>query len=52
MDMKRIFTLVTIGIFLVGCGKTDFLTDHEWIHYDSTCIETIYFGKDGHFSYY
>lgn len=52
MDMKRIFALVTIGILLVGCGKTDFLTDHEWIHYDSTCIETIYFGKDGHFSYY
>lgn len=50
--MKRIFTLVMIGILLVGCSKTDFLTDHEWIHYDSTCIETIYFGKDGHFSYY
>ena len=30
--MKRIFTLVMIGILLVGCGKTDFLTDHEWIH--------------------
>ena len=50
--MKRILTIVMIGILLVGCGKTNFLTDHNWAHYDSTCIETIYFGKDGHFSYY
>lgn len=50
--MKRIFVIIMIGILLVGCGKTDFLTNHEWVHYDSTCIETIYFGKDGHFAYY
>lgn len=50
--MKRIFTIIMIGILLVGCGKTDFLTEHDWVHYDSTCLETIYFDKDGHFSYY
>lgn len=50
--MKRIFTIIMIGILLVGCAKTDFLTEHDWVHYGSTCIETIYFGKDGHFAYY
>lgn len=50
--MKRIFTIIMIGILLVGCAKTDFLTEHDWVHYDSTCIKTIYFGKDGHFAYY
>ncbi len=50
--MKKIFTIMMIGILLVGCGKTDFLTNHKWVHYDSTCIETIYFGEDGHFAYY
>lgn len=50
--MKRIFTIIMIGILLVGCAKTDFLTEHDWVHYDTTCIETIYFGKDGHFAYY
>ncbi|RGS45957.1 hypothetical protein [Holdemanella biformis] len=50
--MKRIFTIIMIGILLVGCAKTDFLIEHDWIHYDTTCIETIYFGKDGHFAYY
>lgn len=50
--MKRIFTLIMIGILLVGCAKTDFLTEHDWVHYDTTCIETIYFGKDDHFAYY
>lgn len=50
--MKRIFTIIMIGILLVGCAKTDFLTGHDWVHYDFACIETIYFGKDGHFSYY
>lgn len=50
--MKRIFTIIMIGILLVGCAKTDFLIEHDWVHYDTTCIETIYFGKDGHFAYY
>lgn len=50
--MKRIFTIIMIGILLVGCAKTDSLTEHDWVHYDTTCIETIYFGKDGHFAYY
>lgn len=50
--MKRIFTIIIIGILLVGCGRTDFLTEHDWVHYDSTCIEKIYFGKNGHFAYY
>ena len=50
--MKRIFTIIMIGILLVGCAKTDSLTEHDWVHYGSTCIETIYFGKDGHFAYY
>ena len=50
--MKRIFTIIMIGILPVGCAKTDFLTEHDWVHYDTTCIETIYFGKDGHFAYY
>ena len=50
--MKRMFAIMMISILLVGCGKTDFLMEHDWVHYDSTCIETIYFGKDGHFSYY
>lgn len=50
--MKRIFIIIMIGILLVGCAKTDFLIEHDWVHYDTTCIETIYFGKDGHFAYY
>ena len=50
--MKRIFTIIMIGILLVGCAKTDFLIEHDWVHYDTTSIETIYFGKDGHFAYY
>ena len=50
--MKRIFTIIMIGILLVGCAKTDFLIEHDWVHYDTTCIETIYFGKNGHFAYY
>jgi len=41
--MKRIFTIIMIGILLVGCAKTDFLIEHDWVHYDTTCIETIYF---------
>lgn len=50
--MKRIFTIIMIITLLVGCAKTDFLTGHDWVHYDSTCIKTVYFGKDGHFAYY
>lgn len=46
--MKRIFTIIMIITLLVGCAKTDFLTGHDWVHYDSTCIKTVYFGKDGH----
>ena len=50
--MKRIFTIIMIITLPVGCAKTDFLTGHDWVHYDSTCIKTVYFGKDGHFAYY
>lgn len=50
--MKRIFTIIMIITLLVGCAKTDFLTGNDWVHYDSTCIKTVYFGKDGHFAYY
>lgn len=48
--------IVVVGIVLVGCSNSDerpeFLTAHEWIHYDSACDETISFGDDGHFAYY
>lgn len=47
-----VIVFILFGIMLVGCKNNDFLTEHDWIHYDSTCMETIYFGKDGHFSYY
>lgn len=48
--------IVVAGIMLVGCGTSDerpeFLTAHEWVHYDSACDETISFGDDGHFAFY
>lgn len=44
--------VVVLGIMLVGCKNNDFLTEHDWIHYDSACDEIISFGTDGHFAYY
>ena len=48
--------IVVAGIMLAGCGKSEkkpeFLTEHEWLHYDSACDETISFGDDGHFAVY
>lgn len=50
-----IIFLVT-GLLLAGCGRSDerpeFLTAHEWVHYDSASNETICFGEDGHFAFY
>lgn len=43
---------VTLSIVLVGYKNNDFLTKHEWVHYDSACDEIISFGTDGHFAYY
>lgn len=48
--------IVVAGIMLAGCGKSEkkpeFLTEHEWLHYDCACDETISFGDDGHFAFY
>lgn len=48
--------IVMAGIMFAGCSKSDerpeFLTAHEWVHYDSACNETISFGDDGHFAFY
>ena len=38
--------VVVLGIMLVGCKNNDFLTEHDWIHYDSACDEIISFGTD------
>ena len=66
--MKRLFSnvylrLMTTAIIfiasamiLAGCGSSgkrpEFLTAHDWLHYDSACDETIVFGEDGHFAFY
>lgn len=44
--------VVVLGIMLAGCKNNDFLSEHEWVHYDSVCDEIISFGSDGHFAYY
>ena len=48
--------IVVAGIMLAGGGKSEkkpeFLTEHEWLHYDCACDETISFGDDGHFAFY
>lgn len=54
--MNVAIIIVVAGIMLAGCGKSEekleFLTAHEWIHYDSACDETISFDDNGHFAFY
>ncbi|MDO4394143.1 MAG: hypothetical protein Q4C80_06995 [Bacillota bacterium] len=54
--MSTVIIVIIVGMALTGCGGSDktpeFLTEHEWVHYDSACDETISFGEDGHFAFY
>ena len=47
--------LVLVSALATGCiggdSHPDFLTQHEWIHFDID-DETINFGEDGHYSYH
>lgn len=61
--MKKILTILIVTLVLVGCGVKnkkeeiksvplpDEITDISW-HNESDENEIIYFGSDGHFSYY
>lgn len=46
-----IIVIVFSILILAGCkNKYDF--NGTWIRNENTVVETIYFGEDGHFSYY